>query len=171
MVIWMWMEFRTELLRWGLLSGMIMNVYCVGRLDVECVCHVEKSNTCVVEHAERPPYWILSPPRCPQPFSPRECLRLGRARRAPRPCTTKAPLTRTRTTASTTPRWTGGSLCATPGTWSRRSGQLCSNAPQMFADKHTRWMRRSQIKSRWSEKKNSKPVVGKMEGIFFVTTY
>lgn len=62
MVIWMWMEFRAELLRWGLLSGIMMNVYCVGRLDVECVCHVEKRNTCAVEHAERPPYWILSSP-------------------------------------------------------------------------------------------------------------
>lgn len=71
-------------------------------------------------------------PPCPQPFLPRECLQLGRARRAPRPCMMKAPQTRTRTMASTTPQWTGGSLCATPGTWSRLSGQLCSTAPQTF---------------------------------------
>lgn len=54
---------------------------------------------------------------------PRGCLRPDRVRRAQPPCTTTARWTETRTTASTTPRWTGGSSCATPGTWSPPSGQ------------------------------------------------
>ena len=37
---------------------------------------------------------------------------------------TKVPQTKIRTMASPTPRWTGGSSCATPGTWSQLSGLL-----------------------------------------------
>lgn len=61
-----------------------------------------------------------------QPSLPRGCSWLVRARRAPQPYMTKVPQTKIRTTASTTPRWTGGSSCATPGTWSQLSGLLCS---------------------------------------------
>lgn len=114
------------------LSGMLVNVYCALRL----VCR-----------------WICLPPPhlCPQPFSPRGCSRLGRDRRAPRPCTMTAPRTKTRTTASTTPRWTGESSCATPGTWNRLSGQLRSAALQIFGvslfKTHPFALWRSQIKS------------------------
>lgn len=66
-----------------------------------------------------------SPSPCwhPQHFSPHGFSRPDRVRRARPPCTTTARGTKTRTTASTTPRWTGGSSCATPGTWSPLSGQ------------------------------------------------
>lgn len=94
------------LLMWGLLvSGTIISVCCVLLLDV-CLNPLSRLY--------------------PQRFSPHECLPLGQARRAPRLSTRTAPQTRRKTTAPTTPRWTGGSSCATLGTWSQRSGQLCT---------------------------------------------
>lgn len=67
MGIWMWIEFRAKLLRWGLLSGIIMNVYCVLPLDVECVCHIQKKT----RGQWSVPYWILSSPVSSALFAPR----------------------------------------------------------------------------------------------------
>lgn len=67
MGIWMWIEFRAKLLRWGLLSGIIMNVYCVLPLDVECVCHIQKKT----REQWSVPYWILSSLVSSALFAPR----------------------------------------------------------------------------------------------------
>lgn len=101
------------------LPGILMNVYCAPLQDVvEYVCLAKEGTR--GQHSV--PSDVLTASVPPQPSSPRGCPPPGRARRARRPCTTTAP--RTRTTGSTTPRWTGESSCATPGTWSPLSGKL-----------------------------------------------
>lgn len=66
---------------------------------------------------------MSSSPLCPQPFLHRAYLPPARARRAQRRSAMKTPRRRTRRRVSTTQRWTGGSSCVTPGTWSPPSGQ------------------------------------------------
>lgn len=121
---WMWIEVRAIQSRW--LSGLLMNVYCVLRLCGKTQTRGQWSvgNNSLTAFIPLPVF--------PQPFLRRGCSRPGPGRRAPRLYTTTAPPTRTRTTASTTPRWTGGSSRATPGTWSQLSGQLRSTTPQTF---------------------------------------
>ena len=101
----------------------LMEICCV--LDVVGKCLLYKKEN--MRSVSQWPDCLPLPP--PQPFLLHGCLQFGQVRKAQQRWTTTVPQTRRKTTASTTPPWTGGSSCATPGIWNQLSGQRCSTAP------------------------------------------